>query len=877
MHMNTKPMKKNRISAATGLVTLGACLFGGACGDETITLPERLFETVTATAMECADGGQTILTGIDANRNGTLDTDEIQAREPVCAGADGAQGDDGIAGTNALIRTTDELPGGNCVDGGVRIDVGTDGNTNDVLDEGEIELTSYACDGPEGAPGLTSAVRLRDNPGVLCEAGGVVVDSGIDTNGNGTLDDEEVLQSNAVCEGIPGRSGLVTITPEPAGANCIQGGQRIDSGVDQSADGILDANEITQTEYICDTLANLVTVSPEPAATSVNCPNVGGARVETGIDDNGNGVLDPAEVDTSNFVCNQGTGERSLVLVTPEPLGQNCPEGGQRIDTGIDDNDDGVLDPGEIDLSNYVCNSPDGADGVAGGNAVRVQPEPAGVNCPNGGLAIQTGPDTNDNQALDDAEVTSTTYSCDGLGTQALVTTSAEPAGMNCPNGGTRIDSGLDANGNGTLDPGELGTPQFICNTVPSTTVPFFIATETLGPFFNTDPFEADITAVGGGGGGYTWAVVAGALPQGVTIEPTGTPSTVISGPAGVPLGTYTFTLRVTDFSGLTAEFAYTLDITPPPCEPGQNGLAGSTGVPTEISAIIPGFVDVIAADTSSTGFVYIMGDSSFAAPDQLERYNKVTGASQNLVGQGGITTADTGWEIDIAGSNIYIVNDDSGTTANRIQRISNDGGATFSKQDMAILPAGTADIRGIEEYGNALFAITHEANPTIFEISLAGALPAVAVPVASLPGFVDCYGLAMDDDYFYTMCQVGPGGISGNVVRLSRMGGQFDVLLADGGFGSPTEFFLNVDGNGLGVHDVDGDGKAEALFVKGGYSENDYYFCVPGGNLPLFTRRLVPNPGAGNFGLESGLAVDPVNAAIWFYEWSPDEIYRLD
>ncbi|MCP4130957.1 MAG: hypothetical protein GY754_08245 [bacterium] len=40
----------------------------------------------------------------------------------------------------------------------------------------------------------------------------------------------------------------------------------------------------------------------------------------------------------------------------------HCPNGGVSIDSGIDENGDGVLDPDEVDNTDYVCNGEDGAD-----------------------------------------------------------------------------------------------------------------------------------------------------------------------------------------------------------------------------------------------------------------------------------------------------------------------------------------------------------------------------------------------------------------------------------------------------------------------------------------------------------------------------------
>lgn len=57
-----------------------------------------------------------------------------------------------------------------------------------------------------------------------------------------------------------------------------------------------------------------------------------------------------------------------------------------------------------------------GGDVTLGGpqTLVRVDPEPSGINCDNGGVAIHTGVDGNGNGFLDDKEITSTQYVCNG-------------------------------------------------------------------------------------------------------------------------------------------------------------------------------------------------------------------------------------------------------------------------------------------------------------------------------------------------------------------------------------------------------------------------------------------------------------------------------
>ena len=56
--------------------------------------------------------------------------------------------------------------------------------------------------------------------------------------------------------------------------------------------------------------------------------------------------------------CDDGnqTSVGSLVKVSPEPKGMNCPAGGQRIDTGLDKNHDTILGAGEITGSMRAAN-----------------------------------------------------------------------------------------------------------------------------------------------------------------------------------------------------------------------------------------------------------------------------------------------------------------------------------------------------------------------------------------------------------------------------------------------------------------------------------------------------------------------------------------
>ena len=158
---------------------------------------------------------------------------------------------------------------------------------------------------------------------------------------------------------------------------------------------------------------NLVATKVIISAPLISCPN-GGVTVNGGIDSNGNNVLDDSEVTSTQYVCNGTNGLTTLVQVNNESAGENCIYGGKTISVGLDTNNNGILGSEEITSQNYLCNSKDGADGA------------------------------------------------DGL--TSLVKIINEPEGMNCPDGGVKITSGIDANNNGLLDLGEEGTPSYVCN-----------------------------------------------------------------------------------------------------------------------------------------------------------------------------------------------------------------------------------------------------------------------------------------------------------------------------------------------------------------------------------------------------------------------------
>ena len=100
-------------------------------------------------------------------------------------------------------------------------------------------------------------------------------------------------------------------------------------------------------------------------------------------DENNNGILEEIEVTSTTRLCrgdnghgasgNNGmsgtSGSNSMIATTVVENGHTfCLFGGLLITTGLDTNDNGVLDSAEVINSEYVCNGVIGADGINGIN-----------------------------------------------------------------------------------------------------------------------------------------------------------------------------------------------------------------------------------------------------------------------------------------------------------------------------------------------------------------------------------------------------------------------------------------------------------------------------------------------------------------------------
>ena len=102
----------------------------------------------------------------------------------------------------------------------------------------------------------------------------------------------------------------------------------------------------------------------------------------------------------------------------------DCPDGGTELAIGIDYDDSGTLDSWEISTYEKICNGlsgtdgqhgNDGADGIDGHDSlISSSSEPAGSNCANGGHKMEIGTDSNRNGQMETNEISNTLYICDG-------------------------------------------------------------------------------------------------------------------------------------------------------------------------------------------------------------------------------------------------------------------------------------------------------------------------------------------------------------------------------------------------------------------------------------------------------------------------------
>jgi hypothetical protein len=492
--------------------------------------------TTEAAGSNCTTGGVKMEYGLDANNNGTLDVAEINAAltKYVCngaVGATGAQGAQGIQGAtgaqgpigltgatgptgaqgpigltgatgatgiqgavgtngtngtngqNALAKTTTEAAGANCTTGGVKVEYGLDANNNGTLDVAEINpaLTKYVCNGATGAQG---PIGLTGSTGATGATG---------------------LQGANGTAGTNGQNALAKTTTEAAGANCTTGGVKVEYGLDANNNGTLDVAEINAalTKYVCN---GAVGATGETGTQGIQgATGVQGPIGLTGA----TGATGPAGTN----------GQNTLAKTTTEAAGANCSTGGVKVEYGIDTNNNGTLDVAEINatLTKYICNGATGAQGPQGPQGIQGATGAQGIQGETGaqgpiGLTGSTGA----TGATGTQGIQGATGPAGTNGQNNLAKTTTEAAGANCTTGGVKVEYGLDADNNGTLDAGEINAnlTKYVCNGATGEQGPQgstgnsmigtkrFINSNTWTCPTNVNRVHVTVIGAGGGGGG---------------------------------------------------------------------------------------------------------------------------------------------------------------------------------------------------------------------------------------------------------------------------------------------------------------------------------------------------------------------------------------
>ncbi|MGB1419498.1 MAG: DUF7151 family protein, partial [Poseidonia sp.] len=279
------------------------------------------WELIDVTGPAGADGAN----GIDG-QDGADGTNGVDGQDGQNGtnGADGQNGADGTDGVSTLINAVNST---SCLNGGTTFEIGSDDNGDGMLSVTEVKVTVDICNGaqgPEGPQGPAGADGADGSQGPQGPAGADGTNGTDGQDGADGADGAQGPQGPAGTNGADGQDGvdgtngadglnaLVSTTSEAAGTNCANGGIRIDVGVDDDDDGVLDSSEIDQTQYVCDggsSSSTLLTTTSTPS-TSMGC-DAGGRIIAQGLDNgdgggtSANGQLESGEVDSTTTYCSR--------------------------------------------------------------------------------------------------------------------------------------------------------------------------------------------------------------------------------------------------------------------------------------------------------------------------------------------------------------------------------------------------------------------------------------------------------------------------------------------------------------------------------------------------------------------------------------------
>lgn len=307
-----------------------------------------------------------------------------------------------------------------------------------------------------------------------CDAGGTLVNYGIDLNDNNSFDLGEGTGHFYVCTGLAGSAAEVTTTRIPSDGSsqdCPTGGVQIEIGVKGAP---------PDTQFVCNGTQgsqgstgatghdSLVVSTPIDVGDTMHCAGNGGVQIDVGVDDDGDGNLDgpipgPTEIDSTRYVCNgSSTGHDVLVRSTRVDSIDGCSAGAVKIESGIDLDDSHTLDNNEVidAQTQYAC---DGAVGPAGPQGPTGVQGDQGERGPQGDQGAQGAQGSNGQNGPSGIDGRDGNNGDNGHDAASRVIPLAEGSSQ-CPAGGALVEAGVDDNGNGSLDDEEVDDSQTVCN-----------------------------------------------------------------------------------------------------------------------------------------------------------------------------------------------------------------------------------------------------------------------------------------------------------------------------------------------------------------------------------------------------------------------------
>lgn len=308
----------------------------------------------------------------------------------------------------------------------------------------------------------------------------------------------------------------------------------------------------------------------------------------------------------------------------------------------------------------------------------------------------------------------------------------------------------------------------------------FEIVTPSLPPATLGRAYATQVTAQGGVGN-YAWSITGGTLPTGLTLDPTGTPSTMIS---GIPTsaGQAMLTITATDDDGFSVDSMLTLNVEFPPLEITTLALAPACDINLSVTLTSTGGTGMglnwnVQQGTLPTG-VTLASDGTLSGTMQPDETGVYTFTAELTDSAGTTTTRD--YELDVRTNVNTAIFVGDATTNNRTEVY--EGGVCGSTPDPAVSISPQNGI-GDADTGSTDFAITPDGTRAVFiaDFTTAGVKEVYVVDLTAAPPTavaINPTGWGTTNDA--TDLRISPDGNRVAFRADGEANDQFDLYVAD-------------------------------------------------------------------------------------------------